>query len=59
MARATAYQEKYTIAMLLRLKTTLLHQISSYLTLTKKRTLNVFVKGIFGYLLRTPLRVGT
>jgi heme O synthase-like polyprenyltransferase len=45
------------LAMLPRLKTTLPHQISSYLTLTKKRISNVFVKGIFGYLLRAPLRV--
>jgi hypothetical protein len=45
------------LAMLPPLKTTLPHQISSYLTLTKKRISNVFVKGIFGYLLRAPLRV--
>jgi hypothetical protein len=36
------------LAMLPRLKTTPPHQISSYLTLTKKLIANVFVKGIFG-----------
>jgi hypothetical protein len=35
------------LAMLTRLKTTPPHKILSYLTLTKKRILNVFVKGIF------------
>jgi hypothetical protein len=47
------------LAMLPRLQTAPLHQISLYLTLTKKRISNVFVKGIFGYLLRVPLRVDT
>jgi hypothetical protein len=47
------------LAMLPRLKTAPPHQISSYLTLTKKRISNVFVKGIFGYLLTTPLRIDT
>jgi hypothetical protein len=37
------------LAMLPRLKTTPPHRILSYLTLTKKRISNVFVKGIFGY----------
>jgi hypothetical protein len=46
------------LEMLVRLKTIPPNQISSYLTLTKKRISNVFVKGIFGYLLRAPLRVG-
>jgi hypothetical protein len=45
--------------MLPRLKTTPPHQILSYLTLTKKLISNVFVKGIFGYLFRIPLRVDT
>jgi hypothetical protein len=44
------------LAMLLRLKTTPPHRISSYLTLTKKRISNVFVKGIFG---SVPLKVDT
>jgi hypothetical protein len=44
------------LAMLPRLKTAPPHQISSYLTLTKKQISNVFVKGIFGYLLTAPLR---
>jgi hypothetical protein len=47
------------LAMLPRLKTAPPHQISSYLILTKKRISNVFVTGIFGYLCRAPLRVGT
>jgi hypothetical protein len=47
------------LAMLPRLKTTPPHQISSYLTLTKKWILNVLVRGIFGYLLRAPLTVDT
>jgi hypothetical protein len=41
------------------LKTARPHQISSFLTLTKKRISNVFAKGIFGYLLRASLRVDT
>jgi hypothetical protein len=41
------------------LKTSLRHNISSYLTLTKKRISNVFVREIFGYLLRAPLKVDT
>jgi hypothetical protein len=45
--------------MLPRLKTAPSHQISSFLTLTKKQISNGFVKGIFGYLLRAPLRVDT
>jgi hypothetical protein len=45
--------------MLPRLKTTSLHQISSYLTLAKKRISNIFVKGIFRYLLRALLKVST
>jgi hypothetical protein len=47
------------LAILPRLKTTSPHQISSYLTLTTKRISNVFAKGIFGYLLRAPLKVET
>jgi hypothetical protein len=38
------------LAMLPRLKTTPPDRLSSYSTLMKKRILNVFVKGIFGYL---------
>jgi hypothetical protein len=45
--------------MLPRLKTSPPHQISSYLTLTKKRISNVYVKGMFGYLWRAPLKVDT
>jgi hypothetical protein len=47
------------LAMLPRLKTTPPHQISSYLTQTKKRISKVFVKGIFGYLLKAPLKADT
>jgi hypothetical protein len=47
------------LAMLPRLKTTPPHQISSCLTLTKKLISDVFVKGIFGYLLKAPLKVDT
>jgi hypothetical protein len=48
------------LAMLARFKTTPPHQISSYYsTLMKKRISNVFVKGIFGYLLMAPLQVDT
>jgi hypothetical protein len=47
------------LAMFPRLKTSPPHQISSYLTLTKKQISNVFVKGIFRYLLRAPLKVDT
>jgi hypothetical protein len=45
------------LAMLPRLKTSPPHQISSYMT--KKRISNIFVKGIFGYLLKAPLKVDT
>jgi hypothetical protein len=47
------------LAMLSRLKTTPPHQISSCLTLTEKLISNIFVKGIFGYLLKAPLKVDT
>jgi hypothetical protein len=47
------------LAMLPRLKTTPPHKISLCLTLTKKLISNVFVKGIFGYLLKAPLKVDT
>jgi hypothetical protein len=45
--------------MLPHLKTTPPHQISSYSTLMKKQISNVFVKGIYGYLLTAPLKVDT
>jgi polyphosphate kinase len=47
------------LAMLPRLKTIAPHQISSHLTLTKKRISNVFEKEIFAYLLMAPLKVDT
>jgi hypothetical protein len=47
------------LAMLPCLKITPPHQVSSYLTLRKKRISNVFVKGIFAYLLMAPLKVDT
>jgi hypothetical protein len=47
------------LAMLPRLKTTPPHKISLCLTLTKKLISNVFVKVIFGYLLKAPLKVDT
>jgi hypothetical protein len=56
---ATKYENTSMLEMLPRLKTTPPHQISSYLTLTKKLISNVFVKGIFGYLLKAPLKVDT
>jgi hypothetical protein len=46
-------------ATLPRLKITPPHQISSYSTLMKKHISNVFVKGIYGYLLTAPLKVDT